>query len=278
MSKSISNLVSTESNLGRFNLSNQNEIRKYWLERDPENRFLEDVLGDQALDWVKGQNKICVDSVGNPENSPYYNRILNILDSKDKIPYVSKINNYYYNFWQDSSHKKGLLRRTTLESYLSSETVWEPVLSIDDLCAKESENWVYKHYTLLPKSSENQTKAIVLLALSRGGADATVIREFDLNRKEFIVDNGFILPEAKSRVAWQSRDLLLVGTDLRDQQSLTDSGYPRVVREWSRGTRIEDSKIVFEGVKTDVAVTGYIVSIIVKPSHILFPVFVSLVR
>ena len=143
LSKSISNLVSTESNLGRFNLSNQNEIRKYWLERDPENRFLEDVLGDQALDWVKGQNKICVDSVGNPENSPYYNRILNILDSKDKIPYVSKINNYYYNFWQDSSHKKGLLRRTTLESYLSSETVWEPVLSIDDLCAKESENWVY---------------------------------------------------------------------------------------------------------------------------------------
>ena len=102
------------------------------------------------------------------------------------------------------------------------------------------------------------------MALSRGGADATVIREFDLNRKEFIVDNGFILPEAKSRVAWQSRDLLLVGTDLRDQQSLTDSGYPRVVREWSRGTRIEDSKIVFEGVKTDVAVTGETIAYIIS--------------
>jgi prolyl oligopeptidase len=81
-----------------------------------------------------------------------------------------------------------------------------------------------------------------LVALSRGGADAVVRREFDLKQKAWVEakDGGFSLPEAKSRCAWQSRDVLLVGTDL-GEGSLTDSGYPRTVREWRRGTPLEES-------------------------------------
>jgi hypothetical protein len=78
-----------------------------------------------------------------------------------------------------------------------------------------------------------------LIGLSRGGADAVVRREFDLVDKAF-VKGGFELPEAKSRCAWQSRDVLIVGTDM-GEGSLTDSGYPRTVREWKRGTPLEES-------------------------------------
>ena len=242
-------------------LSNQSfDIVQYWLNRDNENKFLIDVLGDKALDWVRKQSTECLTQLNNPENSLMYPRVLSILESKDKIPYVRKIGDDYYNFWQDSVHKKGILRRTTFESYKTPEPVWEVVLDIDLLSEKEGENWVYKGYNLLEEGNDDIIPSRVLLSLSRGGADATVIREYDLHTREFITTNGFNLPEAKSRIAWKSRDILLVGTDLNDGVSMTDSGYPRVVREWKRGTDVSESKVLFEGEKADVATTGYIVS------------------
>ena len=53
----------------------------------------------------------------------------------------------------------------------------------------------------------------ILLSLSRGGADATVIREFDLESKAFINENEnpFNLLEFKNRIAWKSKNVLLVG-------------------------------------------------------------------
>ena len=90
----------------------------------------------------------------------------------------------------------------------------------------------------------------VLLNLSRGGADATYLREFDLLTESFVdsdgEEQGFALPEAKTRARYKSRDVLLVGTDT-GEGSMTTSGYPRTVREWKRGTKVEDAPIVFEG-------------------------------
>ena len=60
--------------------------------------------------------------------------------------------------------------------------------------------------------------------------------------------DGFALPEAKSFVAWKDRDTLLVGTDF-GPGSLTDSGYPRTIREWKRGTALDASTRVYEGRK-----------------------------
>ena len=56
----------------------------------------------------------------------------------------------------------------------------------------------------------------ILLSLSRGGADATVVREFDLQSKTFGStalddDKAFCLKEFKNRVSWKSRNVLLVG-------------------------------------------------------------------
>ncbi len=83
------------------------------------------------------------------------------------------------------------------------------------------------------------------------------MREFDLKRKQFIED-GFKLPEAKSRVDWRNRDTLYVGTDF-GAGSMTKSGYPRVVKEWKRGTPLTEAKTVFEGMVDDVSASGYVV-------------------
>ena len=102
----------------------------------------------------------------------------------------------------------------------------------------------------------------ILFELSNGGADATVVREFDLHDREFVSesDNGFIIHEAKQRVYWKDSNTLLVGTDMKafGMDTVTNSGYPRVVYQWRRGTKLTDAKVVFEGDKTDVAVMSYV--------------------
>jgi prolyl oligopeptidase len=97
------------------------------------------------------------------------------------------------------------------------------------------------------------------MQLSRGGSDAVHVKEFDFVAGDFVgpEENGFVLPEAKSRVSYKSRDVLIVGSDF-GPESLTDSGYPRTVREWVRGTPLEEAPIIFEGEKADVSVSAYI--------------------
>ncbi len=139
-----------------------------------------------------------------------------------------------------------------LAEYRKAEPAWEIVLDLDRLAASEKENWVWKGADILQPSHDR-----ALLFLSRGGADAAVMREFDLVKKDFVVD-GFTLPEAKSRVAWRNRDALYVGTDF-GSGSLTSSGYPRIVKEWQRGTALGAAKTVFEGQVEDVSVAASVV-------------------
>ena len=57
-------------------------------------------------------------AAGNPSDSATYSRILEILDSKAKIPYIGRVlNGLYYNFWQDETHVRGIWRRCTLDEY-----------------------------------------------------------------------------------------------------------------------------------------------------------------
>ena len=49
------------------------------------------------------------------------------------------------------------------------------------------------------------------------------------------------------------RDTLLVGGAFGESE-MTDSGYPRTVYEWKRGTSLEQATKVFEGEQADVAV------------------------
>ena len=78
------------------------------------------------------------------------------------------------------------------------------------------------------------------------------MREFDSIDKRF-VDGGFALPEAKSTVDWIDADNVFVSTDF-GPGSLTDSGYPRIVKRWHRGTPLAAATKVFEAQATDVSV------------------------
>jgi prolyl oligopeptidase len=218
--------------------------------RDP-HLWLEDVTGEKALAWVKERN---AESTAELTKAPGFqelnDRLLKILDSKDRIPMVSKEGEFYYNFWRDAKNKRGLWRRTTLEEYRKPEPKWETVLDLDDLGEKEKENWVWQGATFLWPTYDR-----VLISLSRGGADATVVREFDPKTKQFVKD-GFSLPEAKSRVDWKDKDTLFVGTDF-GPGSLTSSGYPRVVKQWKRGTPLTEAAVVFEGKTGDMSVGAF---------------------
>src|SRR5215470_4670862 len=209
--------------------------------------WLEDVTGEKQLTWVRQQNAISTNELETmPGFEPLRKRLLSILDSKEKIPYVAKHGKYYYNFWRDQKSVRGLWRRTSLEEFKKAEPTWETVIDVDELSTAEKENWVWKGYAVLQPSYDR-----CLVQLSRGGADATVIREFDLKSKKFVPD-GFYLAEAKSDVAWRNKDTIYVGTDY-GPGSLTDSGYPRQIKEWKRGTKLSEAKLVFEGQKTDVS-------------------------
>ena len=99
--------------------------------------WLEDVGGEKPLAWVRERNAECVAAIGQGEAFvAREQRLLSILDSKAKIPYISKIGGHFYNFWRDAAHPKGLWRRTTLAEYRKEEPAWETVLDLDAL-AKE---------------------------------------------------------------------------------------------------------------------------------------------
>lgn len=209
--------------------------------------WLEDVTGDDALAWVRERNdESLAELTAGAEFSTLHDGLRAVLDSDERIPYVRRRGELLYNYWQDAAHPKGLWRRTTLDSYRTGDPEWEVLIDLDALAAAEEENWVWAGGAVLYPDYER-----ALVQLSRGGADATVVREFDLPSREFVPD-GFVLPEAKSRISWIDRDTVFVGTDL-GPGSLTTSGYPRVMRRWSRGTAVADAPVVFEAGETDVA-------------------------
>jgi prolyl oligopeptidase len=208
--------------------------------------WLEDVQGQRALDWVRQRN---ADSAKVLEAQPGFAALRTtlraVLDEKQRIPYFSRKGEWLYNFWQDEAHKRGLWRRTTLAEYRQAQPAWETVLDLDALGAAEKENWVWGGAQCLGPQSRR-----CLVSMSRGGADAKVVREFDTVAKAFVKD-GFTLPEAKSDVTWVDADTVLVGTDF-GPGSLTDSGYPRVIKRWKRGTPLSEARTVFEAKPSDV--------------------------
>ncbi|GAA1231095.1 prolyl oligopeptidase family serine peptidase [Prauserella halophila] len=218
---------------------------------DDPHRWLEDVTGERALDWVRARNaETTAAYTDRPRFTALQDRLRETLDADDRIPYVVRRGEFLYNFWRDAQHPRGLWRRTTLAEYRTADPEWDVLIDVGALADAEDENWVWQGAAVLRPSLDR-----CLVELSRGGADAAVVREFDLQRREFVAD-GFQLPEAKSSVSWIDADTIYVGTDF-GEGSLTTSGYPRVVKRWRRGTPLEDADTVFEGKPDDVAVRGF---------------------
>ncbi|HEU0165439.1 MAG TPA: hypothetical protein VFQ54_10370, partial [Thermomicrobiales bacterium] len=201
--------------------------------------WLEDIYGEAPLAWVAEQNQVTSRMLATPAFAQTQQQILDVLDSTERIPTVTRYGDFLYNFWKDADHPRGLWRRTSLEQYRTARPEWETVLDIDALGKAEGTDWVFAGAQLLYPEYER-----ALLHLSPDGGDAVTIREFDVSAKTF-VESGFVLPTAKTRITWSGHDSLLVATDF-GPGTLTTSSYPRQVKRWGRGTPIESAELLFE--------------------------------
>jgi len=217
---------------------------------DEDHLYLEEVLGEKALDEVKSWNKRSLDRLqADPRFKAMEAEALEILQSKDKIPYVSYRGGEVHNFWQDETHVRGLWRKSTLESYLSGDTQWDTVLDFDKLSKDEDKNWVYKGNNCLAPDYE-----LCIVNLSDGGKDAVIRREFNAKTGKF-VEGGFITEESKGTIDWVDADRVVVGVDF-GEGTMTDSGYPRLAKLWKRGTPLSEAKLIGEGEQADVGYWG----------------------
>lgn len=212
--------------------------------RSIEPALLDDLTGTPALEWAQEWSDATEAAL---DTAALRDRIQAALDADDRIPFVSRRGEYLYNFWRDGEHQRGLWRRTSLPSYLGDDTSWDILLDVDALAATEGEDWVFKGASVLPLSWDR-----ALIRLSRGGADAVVVREFDIGSRTFVdpADGGFTVGEAKTSVTWVDRDTVLVGTD-EGPGTVTNSGYPMQVARWHRGG---GTTVVFTGEPQDVGV------------------------
>jgi len=213
--------------------------------------YLEEVLGDEALNKVKQWNEASAARLEpDPRFSTMESQALEILNSKEKIPYASYRGGKMHNFWQDETHVRGIWRTTTLDSYLTDTPEWETILDYDVLSEAEGKNWVFAGNNAL--STDNNK---CLISLSDGGKDASLVREFDVASKSFVED-GFITEESKGSATWLDADNVLIGVDF-GEGSMTDSGYPMIAKLWKRGTDLADATELMRGEQTDVALSAY---------------------
>jgi prolyl oligopeptidase len=213
--------------------------------------WLEDVHGEKSMEWVRTQNARSMAILrADPDYQRDYEAILKVMDAVDRIPYGDLDHQWVFNFWQDAQHPKGIWRRTSIAGYAQAAPAWEVLLDLDRLAADEHENWVWKGAECSPSLKR------CLLHLSRGGGDAVVVREFDLTARSFIGE-GFSLKEAKSSITWLDEDSVLFGTDF-GPGSMTNSGYPRIVKLWRRGEPIGQARTIYEARASDVGASGVV--------------------
>lgn len=208
------------------------------ISEQPNDEFLwlEVIDDQQALAWVHERNNQTDAALKTPAYLDLEASVLEVLDSADRIPMVAKRGDWYYNFWRDADHPRGLWRRATWESYCSDSPSWEVLLDVDALCVAEDTQWLWAGSSILrPPAGEDYRLALV--ALSPDGGDAVLYREFDLSTHSF-VPGGFEIPTAKTRVSWLDADTLYVGTDT-GAGSMTESSYPAASRVLRRGESIE---------------------------------------
>lgn len=209
--------------------------------------WLEDRTSKESLDWVHGQNEITVGELqGDPSYQAAFETALDLMTAEDNIAVGAALNGHVYNFWQDKTNVLGLWRRTTVASYKTEKPDWETIIDFDVLSAKEGVKWVFSGASRLYPDFN-----LCLVAMSPDGGDASEMREFDIEAKSF-VEGGFRAPASKSGFSWLDKDTVLVSAAFEEEDK-TQSGYPRVVKLWKRGTRLEDATPIFEAEKQDLA-------------------------
>jgi len=214
--------------------------------------WLEEIQGERALakvdQWNADTEAVLTARAEYPLAKAWARQILD--DTRQIAMPDAIMGDQVTNLWRDADNPRGLWRIASLDSYLAGTPEWRTLIDVDQLGEDEGQSWVWHGANCL---APEYTRCLV--SLSPGGTDADVVREFDVATGSF-VDGGFTLPEAKSNVAWFDENTLFVGTD-EGAGSLTDSGYPRLVKLWERGTDFAQARLIAEGQQTDISMNGF---------------------
>jgi prolyl oligopeptidase len=95
--------------------------------------WLEEIHGDRALAWVRAENERTLARSPEGSRSELTGELLEVLESDERIPYVTRHGEHLYNLWRDAEHVQGLWRRTTLDEYQAPAPEWEVLLDLDAL-------------------------------------------------------------------------------------------------------------------------------------------------
>ena len=210
--------------------------------------WLEQVESPRALEWVRAENERTLKPLlTNPHYQPFLDQALALAQANDRIPTPEFLGGQVYNLWQDADHVQGIWRRAGLADYREAAPHWQTVIDVDALGRAEHHTWVWKGDTC-----DHPADTHCLVSLSEGGEDAVTTREFDLASGTF-VQGGFVIPHAKQVADWEGPDSLLVGTDW-GPGSMTESGYPFIIKRLHRGQKLAEATEVFRGTKQDVTV------------------------
>lgn len=222
------------------------------LAQEDKYQWLEDIDSQKSMEFVNAQNTNTIDKLSKEKDYQYiYNKSLEIYNSSDRIAYPDIKGKYVYNFWKDKDHERGIWRRCLLTDYTNGKFIWETLIDIDEISKKDNIKWVYKGSNgLYPSYSR------FLISLSNGGADAVCIKEFDVNKKQFI-ENGFNIDESKGGASFVDENTVLVSSNF-GEGTMTSSGYPRQTKLWKRGTLLKDAQLIYEGQISDVTAQGFV--------------------
>ena len=159
--------------------------------------WLEEVTDERALDWARAHNDVVVARFAASERfTDLEGRILDMLDTDTKIAYPGRRGRWLYNFWRDAAHPRGLWRRTTFAEYAKDAPDWDVLIDLDALADRRGrELGVGRRGSASPGTGTRTDQ------LSRGGADAKVVREFDIETREFIASRRRRLPPARGEIA-----------------------------------------------------------------------------
>jgi prolyl oligopeptidase len=209
--------------------------------------WLEDVSSPRSMAWVNAENERSAKVLeADPRYAGLAATALKVLESPDRLQIPEFREGEVYNSWQDAEHVHGILRRTSLTDYLKPQPDWHTVIDYDALSKQDNEKWVDKGLNCIYPGN-----GLCLVGLSAGGEDAETLREFDLKTGKF-AENGFVLPTSKQDITWADKDTLLVARNW-GPGTMTQSGYPFVVKLWKRGEPLDQTKEVYRGKETDVS-------------------------
>ncbi|MEM6834732.1 MAG: hypothetical protein AAF562_14040, partial [Pseudomonadota bacterium] len=91
--------------------------------------WLEEVEGEKALGYVEGLNAASRPHLeGVPGFEESRAEILKQLNAPDRLAYGTFRGDYVYNFWQDETNVRGLIRRSPKAAYIAGTPAWESVL------------------------------------------------------------------------------------------------------------------------------------------------------